>query len=315
MNRSSGVVAALLLLMLIIPYVSADMISPGAKGLSYCFRIGNIADYPEYSFLMAFNYASKSGGYVTPTLINPGDCIDFYKASNPTIYAVHKENLNETILTDDFFDYSRRRNYAQQLYNKHMLIPSSVLLSFKSYTDVNDPLDGIEETFLIQGVDDDALDLKKESVIYLYNDDTSETALPRPEGGFEEPRHALIPLWLYVLIFSLIPTIIIEFLVILAFIRKEPGKLLLFSTVMNMITWPIAYLTYNFMRNQLILHPYPILLAVEMAVFAAETVAIRFGLKQGWPKSTMISIVANGITAFIGLFLIPTGYVLSSMLF
>lgn len=50
---------------------------------------------------------------------------------------------------------------------------------------------------------------------------------------------------------ALVITIITEFAVYLAFIRKEPIKLLLFSILINSFTNPLINYFYNFKSNEL----------------------------------------------------------------
>lgn len=73
----------------------ADMMPGGYKSVSYCFIIENQKDYSDYGFI--------SHGYPMGQweIINPGECVHFYKYSSPTVYAfkmpVNNENLTQKI--------------------------------------------------------------------------------------------------------------------------------------------------------------------------------------------------------------------------
>ncbi|MFH1607689.1 MAG: hypothetical protein ABIA78_01000 [archaeon] len=96
------------------------------------------------------------------------------------------------------------------------------------------------------------------------------------------------------IIFSIIPTIIIEFIVYSLFIRKEYLKLLSYAVLINVFTWPLAHL---FIGN-LISFFY-----IEFFVFLIEFPLIMLLFRIKWWKALIISFVANLITMLIGLFL------------
>ncbi len=89
---------------------------------------------------------------------------------------------------------------------------------------------------------------------------------------------------------ELILTIIIEYLVFLWFIKKDYLNLFLYSLIINSITLPAG--TY------LIWHGWSFFV-VEMGIFIAETILIKFLLKQRWREALKISLAANGITSLL----------------
>lgn len=90
-------------------------------------------------------------------------------------------------------------------------------------------------------------------------------------------------------------TVIVEFIVIWIFIKNKPWKLLFYSVIVNSLTLPLATYTYfNILNN---------FLAIELMVIMIETVVLKYLLEIKYSKALLISICANGITAFIGYFL------------
>lgn len=91
-------------------------------------------------------------------------------------------------------------------------------------------------------------------------------------------------------------TIIVEFFVIFFFITKNYQEGLLFITLINLITFPIANYAYNFLLSNLII--------IEIFVIIAELLLIKTMFRLKYSKSLCISLIANMITASISLFFI-----------
>lgn len=99
-------------------------------------------------------------------------------------------------------------------------------------------------------------------------------------------------------------TIITEFLVYLLFFREEKRlKLLLWSVVINFITNPVANLLYfiaitNFTGEYAGVAAFVI---IESLVTVSEVFLIRFLMKCDTGKAARVSIVANMLTASLGI--------------
>jgi len=90
----------------------------------------------------------------------------------------------------------------------------------------------------------------------------------------------------------LLVTIAIEYLVIIAMLRKEPLKVLLYATLVNCITWPPAMFFYTGGMLQLFF--------IEAIVFIVESVLLKYLLQIKMRKAFMLSLVANAATALLG---------------
>ncbi len=97
------------------------------------------------------------------------------------------------------------------------------------------------------------------------------------------------------LIFAFVITVILEFLVVWAFIRKDIRKVLLYEFLINLFTWPLATVASYLGAN---------LLLIELVVVILEGILIKHLFDLKYPKSFVISIVANVVSAFLGLFIL-----------
>jgi len=99
----------------------------------------------------------------------------------------------------------------------------------------------------------------------------------------------------YLFVFlALILTIIIEFIIYAIFIRKNFGKLFLYSVLINGFTNPLANLISSNLK--LPIH----LLILELLVITAEIFLIKYLLEVKYWKAILISIIANIVSAILG---------------
>lgn len=100
-------------------------------------------------------------------------------------------------------------------------------------------------------------------------------------------------IFLFLLAVALTITIFAEFAVYLAFIRSDPAKILLFSILINSFTNPLMNYLYNFEFNELYM--------LEVLVTLVESILIMLLMEMRYPKSLLISLVANLTSLIIGL--------------
>ncbi|CEA14046.1 MULTISPECIES: hypothetical protein [Methanobacterium] len=91
-------------------------------------------------------------------------------------------------------------------------------------------------------------------------------------------------------------TVFIEFAIIWLFIRKEPGKLLVYSLLINSLTLPLATYSYIYL--------YPNLLLIEALVIMVELVFLKFLLETTYTQALAMSLTANVGTFLVGCFLL-----------
>jgi hypothetical protein len=94
---------------------------------------------------------------------------------------------------------------------------------------------------------------------------------------------------------ALLLTIGLEWLVYLLAFRKEPGKLLLYSVLINASTEPLALFTY---QNLL-----PNFWLVEAAVVMVESVIIALLFRLPYRRAFLLALLANAFSAFAGVLL------------
>lgn len=95
------------------------------------------------------------------------------------------------------------------------------------------------------------------------------------------------------IILALLITITVEFLILYLIFKDSPLKLFSYSVLINSFTLPIAtYIYLNVLNN---------LFMVEISVILVESVLIMLLLEIKYKKAIFISIIANSVTAIIGL--------------
>ena len=91
-----------------------------------------------------------------------------------------------------------------------------------------------------------------------------------------------------------------EFPILLLGTRAEPARAFLSTLLINCLTLPAATYLYRSV--------YPHLFLIECAVIVVEVPLIHY-LFHSWRRAALLSLVANGCTALIGI-LLPPGPVL-----
>lgn len=99
-------------------------------------------------------------------------------------------------------------------------------------------------------------------------------------------RGWLIPLTAFTL------TVLLEWPVFALLSRLGFKKTGLFMLLMNMISWPIAIILYNYAELNIWL--------VELLVVAMETVIIFIHWRWSWPKALLFAFLINAASYFIG---------------
>jgi hypothetical protein len=97
-------------------------------------------------------------------------------------------------------------------------------------------------------------------------------------------------------IIGIITTILAEFTVISLFIKKDFPRILFYSALINSFTFPLANYAYHNILNNF--------LAIEILVMLAESVLIVILFRMKYPKSLLISLAANAVTASISILLL-----------
>ncbi len=101
-------------------------------------------------------------------------------------------------------------------------------------------------------------------------------------------------IWIDILLFALLPTIIIE-LAVLRFLRERRKKVLLGSVVMNILTnIPLNILAYYILQDLL-----PLLI-FEVVVIILEALGYAILIRQ-WKQAFIYSFLCNSISFLTGL--------------
>jgi hypothetical protein len=156
MKLQSCFLISILLLLILIPVASADIMPPGMKGYHRCVSINNLSDYPDVVFV----------GHITgpvircenPYIINSSDCLtQGYKANTLTVYAIEKGYFNKTEL--DNIDFESDPNILPYIFDFNVEW---------DYTVIANPLTKEERYYSIAGFNDTALILYEERRVSIY---------------------------------------------------------------------------------------------------------------------------------------------------
>jgi len=94
------------------------------------------------------------------------------------------------------------------------------------------------------------------------------------------------------ILFGFFLTFIIELIVFFWFFRKNYAQIALYTLLINLFTWPLANLVYDFWSR---------LFFIEIGVFVIEGFLIMLLLELNYKKAFLISLVANILSAFAGI--------------
>jgi hypothetical protein len=94
-------------------------------------------------------------------------------------------------------------------------------------------------------------------------------------------------------------TIALEYLVYLAWFRKQPVQLFLYAVLVNAATQPPANFAFRYLNLNLWL--------VELAVWLAEMLLLKFLLRISYREAAVLSLLANAVTTLTGIVLFGSG--------
>ena len=200
----------------IIPSISADIIMPGTKSSTYRYEIENMNEYSDYVFIRCDLYAP----WGEPVLLTIGESFSFYKLSTPSIFAVKEEDFNESDLQKDI---NEQWEYFED--NPKVIQSNIELEPVFTNLPANEPLESSYIYLEIISIDDASLQIKKDRVVYTYNDGTSEEKYFNSQDTMpERSKKALLPFWFESFWYFWIPLIAIICILIILFVRKRDKK-------------------------------------------------------------------------------------------
>ncbi|MEA3292995.1 MAG: hypothetical protein U9P88_00760 [Patescibacteria group bacterium] len=172
--------------------------------MNWCYEISNINDYPNYVFV--FNEKRATGHKV----ISQRDCFSFYKNGLTSIYAIPKEEFNESELNREFFEG-----------NNPKLIKSNIQLNGFGLVQENDPLQKAVITLDIQSLSENSFDIQKSKVTYTFTDGTSEEKVFQSQEIMPEPsKTAILPWWFAKFWYVILPIVAVFLIGIILLIRR-----------------------------------------------------------------------------------------------
>ena len=100
---------------------------------------------------------------------------------------------------------------------------------------------------------------------------------------------------------ALILTIVIEYIIYLIILRRNPLRLFLYALLINGFTQPLAYYLFGVLTADILPENYNhfniYFVLIEVSVIIVESFLILLLMKLSYIKSFTISVIANLITA------------------
>ncbi len=103
-------------LLMVMPFVNADVINPGYRVIGVENKITNLNDYPDYVFVSGGDYSAGFGVSQCPIYKIESDGLvtgDYYKLCNIAVYAIKKDYFNESILNRPNVNSAEWNSYEQ----------------------------------------------------------------------------------------------------------------------------------------------------------------------------------------------------------
>jgi hypothetical protein len=159
------------LCILIFPFASADVLTPGFHGISVSNQIENINDFPDYVFVSG----GSIGTGMCPLQIinNTGRIGSYYKFCSVFVYAIPKSKFNETKIEDMNSEKGEMSTEEVKTY----LISiggKEVIENINTYREVADvsPIKAENNYYTISlsqvKTEPDRVDIPKKNLIYIY---------------------------------------------------------------------------------------------------------------------------------------------------
>ena len=189
-----------MILLLAPSVVSADVIMPGQKGVSWCYEISNIGDYPDYVFIVSTEYPLAEY-----EIIDEG-CFTFYKNGQASVYAIPKNEFNESELSMLSYSVRLRRGDEEpdpreifENYLEQNFLKSDITLEAFGTVPEDDPLKDVVITLQIRSLDENTFDVDKSMITYTYADGTSEEKVFQRQDVLPDRSKKAFP-FLYIVI-------------------------------------------------------------------------------------------------------------------
>lgn len=189
--------------------VSADVIEPGKKTISYDYQVSNIQDYPDYVFILH--------GIPNPELeiINTSS-FSFYKLSTVRIYALTKNDYNQVQLE------KMNDTQLEEFLNNDSRVSRSPMELKGTYDTISDtdPLESVLMVIKIKSIKGNQLELLKEKLVYTYNNGQTEEKPFTNQNQIPAPPKNQESIYSYVLYF-LLPILALIVIIIIIWKRKN----------------------------------------------------------------------------------------------
>jgi len=117
----------LMLVLLVFPIVSADVIMPGYKTISIQNKISNIGDFPNHMFILGPSLENPGPLGLSVQLVEEDGVIpgQYYKFASPSVFAIEKDKWDEEKM-QKFMDSEIDPFNSQESYEEYIALMESM---------------------------------------------------------------------------------------------------------------------------------------------------------------------------------------------
>ena len=158
------------LCLIIFPFVSADVLTPGFHGISINNYIANINDFPNYVFVSGGGI--NTGMCPIQIINNTGQIGDYYKFCSVFVYAIPKDNFDINKINE--INANRSTLYQEVKSYLDSIDGKEVITGIATYNQVPDvsPIKEESNSYTISlsqvKTEPDKVDTTKNKLIYVY---------------------------------------------------------------------------------------------------------------------------------------------------
>lgn len=205
--------------------VFADAIADGKKIPESCFKVENVADFPDYVFLAYYSPNESGPNEPTLTVMTPNKCISAYIFPAPTLYALTQEDYAAADLSDP----------ASLVEQEDVLIKATTgLPSGRGQIDEDDPRERIIYVYTIKEVNDQGITLEQSDELGFDSDGKPiKGASPSP-SSIASPRSQTVSAkgvrWIednWSVALPVAGSIIIGLIIVINIARKRPTEVVI----------------------------------------------------------------------------------------
>jgi len=144
-NKMRKIIITIILVLLVLPFVRADMISRGQRYIQIENKILNVDDYSDYVFISVCKLGDEIAPYQGIKVIDKDNILPYYKFCSVSVYAIKKSDFDTDIIENPHENRNKIIEYLTSSKTKEVIsgIRTSKVISDSS------TVKSIENTYII----------------------------------------------------------------------------------------------------------------------------------------------------------------------